>query len=98
MRSRLPLPFHLWIAEVYVIMRVMKRPVLSDQEDRARRALRTLMGVLDITDAALAERVGWSRQQIQQRRNGDTRLRLGDVWRTLLWIVRRFTVDACVLP
>lgn len=69
----------LWTrAGVYGIMRDMKRPTLSQQEDRARRALRTLMGVLDLTDEAVAERLGWSRQRVQQRRNGDTRIRMGD--------------------
>ncbi len=57
----------------------MKHPTLSPQEDRARITLGLLMGILNLTDKDVAERTGLSRQSVQQRRTGLTKMRLGDV-------------------
>lgn len=57
----------------------MKRPELSLQEDRARRVLAVAMRLLDVNDGQLAERLNWTRQRVEQRRSGATRIRMGDV-------------------
>lgn len=56
-----------------------KQPQLTEEERRAYRVLDLAMRVFDITDQVLADRVGMTRQSIQQRRKGITRMRLGDV-------------------
>ena len=56
-----------------------KKPELSESEDRARRVLNLVINLTDTSDGAVAERCGWSRQRVEQRRKGDTRIRLGDI-------------------
>lgn len=62
-----------------------RRPELSHQEERARYALTIAMRLLGVGDGALADRLteqtgeNWSRQKVEQRRLGDTRIRMGDV-------------------
>lgn len=56
----------------------MKAPTLDPQEEQARTVLGMLMGMLQVTDQVIAERSGLSRQSVQQRRKGLTRMRMGD--------------------
>ena len=37
------------------------------------------MSLLGLNDGQLAATLGWSRQKVQQRRVGDTRMRVGDI-------------------
>lgn len=63
----------------YAHMATRKKPELSESEDRARRVLNLVINLTDTSDGAVAERCGWSRQRVEQRRKGETRLRMGDV-------------------
>lgn len=63
----------------YAYMATRKKPELSEAEDRARRVLNLVINLTDTSDGAVAERCGWSRQRVEQRRKGDTRLRMGDI-------------------
>lgn len=62
-------------------MAARKKPALSASEDRARRVLNILVNITDTADGHVADRCGddWSRQMVEQRRKGDTRIRIGDV-------------------
>lgn len=55
------------------------KPELDQAEDRARRVLNLLVNLTDTPDGALAERCGLKRQALQDRRKGNTRIRIGDV-------------------
>lgn len=67
-----------------VLAMTERRRVLTPREDNARLVLRTLCGVLNVSDRELAERITAqgrtiSRAAIQQRRNGDKPLDLRDI-------------------
>lgn len=62
-----------------------EKRALTPREDNARRVLRTLMGVLDVNDAEMSQRISTksertlSRAAVQQRRNGVKPLDLRDL-------------------
>lgn len=60
-------------------MATRKKPELSASEERARRVLNLLVQLTDLSDGAVADRCGWSRQRVEQRRKGETRMRIADV-------------------
>lgn len=51
-----------------------KRLVLDPEEELARRTLDVFKRLRDLSDAEIAEHVGLSREAIQQRRKGHTRI------------------------
>lgn len=66
-------------------MRAMARRTLTAREEKARRVLVSLMGVTDVKDAEMAQRISTignrqlSRQAITQRRDGTKPLDLRDI-------------------
>lgn len=56
-----------------------RKVTLSPQEENARQVLSLLMRMLGLSDAAVAEPLGKKYQAIQQRRRGETRIRIGDM-------------------
>lgn len=65
-------------AAKYGTLPYMNRPTLSAAEEQSRRALKTLLNTLDVSTAELATQLGRSRQWVEQRRDGWTRIRSGD--------------------
>lgn len=55
-----------------------RKVALSPEEENARQVLAIAMRLLGATDAAVAAPLGKKYQAIQQRRRGETRIRLGD--------------------
>lgn len=52
---------------------------LSPQEENARQVLALTMRLLGLSDSAVAGKLDKKYQAIQQRRRGETRIRIGDV-------------------
>lgn len=65
------LPF----AALYGRLPSMPKVKLDEVEERTRVNLSLLAGMWGLTDDALAKETNMSRSQIQQRRNGDARIR-----------------------
>lgn len=56
-----------------------ERPTLDPVESRYKAALGLLMRLRGINDRQVGERVGMSQQLVQQRRDGWTRIRPGEI-------------------
>lgn len=56
-----------------------RKVTLSPQEENARQVLALAMRLLGHTDSSVAEPLGKKYQAIQQRRRGETRIRIGDI-------------------
>lgn len=52
---------------------------LSPEEEQARQVLNVTMRLLGLTDANVGEPIGRKYQWVQQRRRGETRIRIGDM-------------------